>query len=75
MSQFCSDSSVQATGIVNVNFPTFVVVPFGQELVVAIADFALETVLVFFASNRLSPTTFLSLTNKNTTVQAKHKHN
>ena len=45
--------------------------PAGQELVVAIADFALETVLVCFANNKLSHTTSLSLTNKNTIV---HKH-
>lgn len=56
-------------------FPNFCCCSFGQELVVAIADFALETVLVFFASNRLSPTTFLSLANKNTTLQDQHKHN
>ena len=56
-------------------FPNFCCCSVGQELVVAIADFALETVLVFFASNRLSPTTFLSLANKNTTLQDQHKHN
>ena len=54
--------------------------PAGQELVVAIADFALETVLVFFASNKLSTSTFLSLANKNTIVQTElkvqqHKYN
>ena len=56
-------------------FPNFCCCSLGQELVVAIADFALETVLVFFASKRLSPTTFLSLANKNTTLQDQHKHN
>ena len=54
-----------ATSISDGIFSLVVVLPAGQEVVVAIADFALQTPLVFAASNIFSSTFSLSLTNEN----------